>query len=164
MQTQEKLFELETQEMPATDTCIDCGCDLSRDGAKYGIDADTGHKVCYACCGYRDKGKMIEDGYIVLYLSVKTHGNGDKPYRGILTLAKAADYELINWPGSLRIPVTGVSKSRHNFGCVRTDVWFVGPDGYIWWGKQIGHWNEMCRCKRTKKRADLGIVAQLKML
>ena len=41
--------------------------------------------------------------------------------------------------------------SRHNWHRLRkTHMWFMGPDGFVWYGTNLGD-NEIVRCKRTKK-------------
>lgn len=92
-------------------------------------------KVCYDCCAKDDRTYMTEHGQITLYLS-KIQGQ----------------YFVGNWPGTLKFVVPFHSKSKTNWGDERIDFWFRGPEGLIWHGKQIGKWNQIARCKRTKKK------------
>ena len=103
-----------------------------------GIDTD-GRKLCFECCGKRDRRTMIEVGHsrnLPLYLC------GEK--------GKA---EVTNWPGTLRFPVYFQRASRHNLARVRHDVWFVGPDRHVWHGVQYGNWSQVCHAvERTRFR------------
>ncbi len=122
--------------------CDECGNHIVHESdltTGYGLD-DQHRNICFACCGMRDRQFMIDTGdsrQLPLYLTVKD-GKG----------------ELTNWPGTLRFGVTCHRASRHNFGGTRTDVWFTGPDGHVWHGFQVGEWNQVCHCKRTKQRAE----------
>jgi len=94
----------------------------------------AGLEICWDCAALGDTGRMLKDGNsnrLPLYLN----GKG----------------EVINWPGTLRFKVFNIRMGRHNIGRTRTDVWFVGPDSYVWHGVQIGDWNEVCHAKRTKQ-------------
>jgi hypothetical protein len=83
---------------------------------------------------------MIEDGHRVLYI---TQNGNDCPQ------------EVTNWPGTLRFPIKHWKGSR-GVGFGRwyqvTHVWFNGPDGYEWIGRNAGDM-DLTRCKRTKTRA-----------
>lgn len=109
-------------------------------GTGYAIKGN-GHKICYQCCAIIDRQEMIEEGKIVLY---HMPADGSKPWN---------HGKITNWPGTLSFPVSGSSKSFHNFAGKdgRTDFWFKGPDGHIWHGYQIGHYNQIAHCKRTKE-------------
>lgn len=96
--------------------------------------------VCYACIAESDRKTMIDTGKsntLPLYLTGTT----------------LADMYVGNWPGSLKFKVTGMTTNRHNFGGKRINVWFNGPDGFMWYGYQIGEYNEVCHAKRTKTRS-----------
>lgn len=79
-------------------TCIDCGetKPINKEGGTgYATDKD-GNKICYNCCGKRDTFELLQlkpKAKMCLYWNGK---------------------EVINWPGTLRIPV----KSH--------DVWVTG--------------------------------------
>lgn len=125
------------------DTILECGHPPTRDGSAassistgYGT-APNGERHCYACCAEQDKAQMIRDGKSDLYL---TKRDGTR-------------YEVSNWPGSLRLPVTHFRESKTNgFGRMmsRTDVWFTGPDGKPWYGRHQGDFNQCCRVRRIK--------------
>lgn len=85
---------------------------------------------CYVCCGKRDEKQMIEDGHITLYLA-----------NGMVT----------NWPNTLQFKPHAIRAGSHNIGRYRHDVWFTGPDGFIWHGINIGD-SQILRCKRTKAK------------
>ena len=128
---------------PKTFFCVDCQQTLpvrnngkiGSGGTGYGTssDADTrgpSGKVCYACCGVRDRRYMERNGQIVLYW------DGAK---------------VCNWPSTLVFIGCRYRTSYHNFAGKngRTDVWFCGPDGHTWHGVNIGN-HQIVRCKRTK--------------
>ena len=99
----------------------------------YGTTED-GKRHCYDCCAASERARMVETGKATLYL------NSGK---------------ITDWPGKLTFPVIGrVSRSWHNFAGRdgRRDVDFVGPDGFIWHGTNIGD-NDVLRAKRTKRKA-----------
>ena len=100
----------------------------------YGVDTETGHKICYACCGKADADRMEKDGKATLYLSRDKDGEG---------------LSVGNWPGTLKLPVNHVRKGHHNIARTRTDVWFMFR-GQRWHGVQIGRWSDICHCKRNK--------------
>jgi hypothetical protein len=58
--------------------------------------------------------------------------------------------EVINWSGTVRFPIRRVRKGRHNVARVRHDVWFNGPDGFVWHGVLYGMNTQVVHCKRTK--------------
>lgn len=127
-----------------TFTCIDCSQDKevpSEGGGTGYATTDNKEKVCYACCGERDKKYMEENKNIDLYLSgmsnvVKTNLPQDK-------------VEVINWPGTLRFRVQNVRKGSHNIARQRTDVWFTDHKGNKWWGRNTGD-NDIVRCRKVK--------------
>ncbi len=86
--------------------------------------------ICWSCCADLALGQMLKDGKSFFYF----HGG-----------------KISNWPGSLEFIPFSIRKGKHNIGRTRTDVWFVGPDNYVWHGTQIGDFNEVCRVKRTKQ-------------
>jgi hypothetical protein len=98
----------------------------------------NGHKVCYQCCADTDKKYMAEHGEISLYLAETQHETWNH-------------YEVTNWPGTLRFAVDHIRTGRHNIAGEQTSVWFTGPDGAKWYGRQVGSFSQICRCKRLKK-------------
>jgi hypothetical protein len=128
-------------------TCADCGEEKVHGnpsgcgGTGYAFFCDGGveKKVCYDCCAKRDIADMTAAGRITLYLTVAGDG------------AAAPNWPVVvNWPGTLRIPVKARRIGKHNFAGKREDVWFVGPDGHNWHGVSIGHNTQLCHCKRLK--------------
>jgi len=116
--------------------CSVCGKEITREKDSiltgYGIDKDN-NKVCFACCGERDKKDLIETGKMFGYLAKDEQGN----YFG-------------NWPGSFKIRVGYIRKSNHNFAGRngRRDFWF-SFNGCNYHGVNIGD-NECARVKRVK--------------
>jgi hypothetical protein len=116
--------------------CVDC----SDEHTEYGIDSN-GDKVCYDCCAKRDCADMESTGRAVLYLTV-AGPSAAAPNCPVVT----------NWPGSLKFQVRRKRIGNHNFAGCREDVWFNGPDGYVWHGVCYGHNTQLCHCKRTKEK------------
>ena len=108
---------------------------------------DKGDLLCYSCCAENDKKYMIEHGKIMLYLSDKKiePPTGDK--------FGHTYYEVTNWPGSLKFKTCQFNEGRHNIARKRYNVWFNGPDGFVWYGVQYGDNTQICHCKRTKVKA-----------
>lgn len=121
--------------MTTTDTVLDCGHPATEPRSQfsvgYGERADGTHH-CYECCAGFERDSMIETGRAVLYLDMVGRTVSD-------------------WPGHLRFPIRYLRESWHNIGGKRRDFEFTGPDGAIWSGYQIGQWNEIAHCKRTKR-------------
>lgn len=107
----------------------------------YAVD-DQENKICFDCCGYEDKAYMILNGRNTLYL---TKGN-DLPEGE--TKARVS-----NWPGTAKFTVKHGWRGKHNIARVRYDVWFDGPDGFVWHGVQYGDNTQICHCKRTKEKS-----------
>lgn len=132
-------------EQPAQITrplCSSCGIDTQ---GKYGKDT-LDNILCYSCCGERDKVTMIETGKFVGYL-VKGNSDNFPPFQ-------TPKFYLKNWPGSLVFEVVGVRKYKtRGIEKERTQFRFIGPDGAVWTGRQMGVHNEIARCKRTKYRS-----------
>jgi hypothetical protein len=121
--------------------CADCGQEkvhVNPDGCGgtgYGIVREGGieKKVCYDCCGKRDRADMAATGRAVLYLT-KKDGN----------------LVVTNWPGTLVIRVRASSNGCHNLARSRVDVWFDDFDGREWHGVQLGENSQICRCRRSR--------------
>jgi hypothetical protein len=98
--------------------------------------------VCYLCCAIRDKTALKLNGHnkgVPLYMSHTL-----KPY-------------VSNWPGTLKFPVVRQKYGKHNVTGHRIDIWFNGPDGFIWYGRNCSSWSDLVRCKRTKQRIQVEI-------
>ncbi len=111
-------------------------------GIGYGKN-DQGEKFCYDCIADLDRQIMIDTGHsrnLPLYLINKQFHLNDR----------FSDGEVSNWPGTLKFRCR-VKRGNHNIARYRYDVWFNGPDGYVWHGVQIGEWTQICHCKRTKE-------------
>jgi hypothetical protein len=131
--------------------CQHCGRRIYREsdsvGTGYG-ERDDGAgrmRVCYACCGELDRADMIERGRAVLYLTYEPRRPGE--------VTSWRTWEVANWPGTLRFRVTAATHGRHNLAGGRWDVWFDGPDGFVWHGVTIGQNTQVCHCRRTKRKA-----------
>jgi hypothetical protein len=120
-------------------TCAKCKKEITHESDSttgYGVN-DKNEKICWACCGEEDKAYMIEHGKWGGYLTENKTGEGRR-------------YKISNWPGSLVFEVRGYVHSVNNWGAKRTDVWFYGPDGKIWWGYHVGNSHECINVRRTK--------------
>lgn len=114
--------------------CDQCNEEIIREEGSlttgYGVDK-SGNKVCHKCCGENDSKKLA--------LSVP----GD---RFTFYLTKEG---ITNWSGTLIIPTSSTSKSRHNWGLTRTDVWFR-HQGNNFHGYSIGEFTQVLHVKRIK--------------
>lgn len=125
---------------------LDCGHvvpDAGPSGALgYGADP-SGRSMCRECCAGWERDRMIRDERAALYLTRNQVLTG----RGM----RAGSYVVTDWLGGLRFPVQQVREGRHNIARTRTDVWFTGPDCYVWHGVQYGEWTQVVHCKRTRQ-------------
>ena len=119
-------------------------CDAVCTG-KAGYDS-KGNPHCYSCCASWERVQMQETGKATLYLGRKqvTTGRGIRP----------GSWEVTDWTGRLRFRVQFITQGKHNIASTRTDVHFIGPRGYMWWGVQYGENTQIVHCKRTKKTAE----------
>lgn len=108
-------------------------------GTGYALN-NSNELICYSCCGENDRQRMIDNKKIVLYL--------------VTYKDDFLKYLVINWPGTLRIPIRKVKIGKHNIAGTRTDVWFVF-NGYWWHGVNYGDNSQICHCKQTKERSKL---------
>lgn len=106
----------------------------------YGQDAN-GRKSCYTCIATMDRTQMDTDGRATLYL-----------VKRIRLADGGGAFYVTNWPGSLEYRVQSSRTSWHNMAGKdgRTDVWFTDHAGKQWHGYQIGHYTQICHCKRVK--------------
>ena len=93
---------------------------------------DKENKICYDCCGKIDADWLIQHVRSTYYLTETCDG-----------------YEVINWPGTMRIPVRSHKSGRHNFARTRTDVWFQFRDRYFH-GVQYGDNSQLLHIRRLK--------------
>ena len=107
---------------------------LNSGGTGY-AERNTGEKVCYFCCAIDDEKYMRLHGKIVLYLT----GEG-------------IEERVSNWPGTLKFPLLRRTTGNHNMTGKRVDIWFNGPDKFIWHGVKYGENTQIVRCNRTKGR------------
>lgn len=122
---------------------LDCGHELAAEylqpgrtgGTGYGYD-ENNRKICYACCGERDK---------------ETLRNYDR-WTGYIVKDSAGQWSVTNWPGSLAIKpfATKLHKYAGGFGADRFDVWFFF-EGKEWHGIQRGD-NQILRCRKLKRK------------
>ena len=103
-------------------------------------------RLCYDCCAAGTRMRMIELGTAMLYL-VKLKEDPTNFHTKLLP-----KYEVTDWPGRLRFKVHSSKQNSHNWGELRVDVWFNGPDGHVWHGYSIGHNTQIAHCQRTKRK------------
>ena len=119
------------------ETICDCGHVAKPDGIStgYGVERDTGKKICNECCGILDKEYLLANGKLSGYFSKNKDGK----------------WEFSNWPGTFRIPAHYAKKSNHNFAGRngRTDFWCTF-EGDLYHGVQIGHLNECATIRKIK--------------
>lgn len=108
--------------------CDDCGAVIKPELYTPGYGRIGDKKVCFACCGKRDRASLVTDTIATLYLSTNPTC-------------------VANWPGTLSIPCT-VRRGRHNIAGCRYDVWFTGPDGRRWHGVTYGDNTQLCHCRK----------------
>jgi hypothetical protein len=101
-------------------------------GTGYAGLRDSDALVCYECAGVRDAREMRETGKASLYL----------------TKDKAGAWRVTNWPGTLSLAPSRVTKGKHNMARERFDVWFQ-HEGEAWHGTNIGD-NQILRARRLK--------------
>ena len=128
-------------------------CDVCGKHKRHEDDVSTGYgtignfKACFECCGKLDELQMVNDGKTVLYLSYDQEPR-KYSYTGFIYPKNA---RLINWPGTLSIPIRVVKVGRHNIAGCRFDVWFK-LHGQEWHGVQYGANTQICHCRRIKRR------------
>jgi len=97
----------------------------------YGINPD-GKIVCFSCCGFEDRARMMMEDRITLYL-VKRNG----------------EYRVTNWPGTLDLSCR-VTKGRHNIARTRYDAYFAFG-GRLWHGVNYGENSQILHCKASQR-------------
>ena len=111
--------------------CADCGKEKVHvnpsgfGGTGYGV-GRGGEKVCYDCCGKRDRADMSASGRATLYLT-------EGPEGAVVT----------NWPGTLKFRVRYKKAGSHNIAGRRVDVWFNDCEGREWHGVQLGDFSQI---------------------
>lgn len=112
-----------------------------------------GEKYCFDCCSVIDRNYMIDNGKITLYLTLNEN------YRKCLNKYKPGFFNMLNsgyisnWPNTLKFNCNiQFRRHGHNWGLNRYDVWFKGPDGFLWHGVSYGENTQLVHCKRTKIR------------
>jgi hypothetical protein len=93
-------------------------------------------RLCIHCTSALEKTWMLEHGRTCLYLHEEDH-----------VPARVSD-----WRSLLNFPVLRYRFGGHNIAGTRTDVWFKGPDNFLWWGVLYGQNTQLAHCKRTKNK------------
>lgn len=106
------------------------------------MSTDCGHgPTPNTCAAERQRRDMIDTGRAVLYLP------GDP----------RLSWRVRDWTNFMSFRVVRYNISRHNMAGRRVDVWFPGPDGYVWHGYRVGQNTEICHCRRTQERAAIAV-------
>ena len=129
--------------MRTPQSTLDHGCG----GTGYGTGPD-GRKFCYACCGLNEREDMARTGRACLYLSMPANPHNQN--RPDTTRAK-----VDNWPGTAPFQVLSCWRIGHNWGISAYQCRFVGPDGFVWSGRNLGD-SQILRARRTKERYRAG--------
>lgn len=135
--------------------CDMCGQNKS---TGYGVDRDTGDRICYRCCGELDRDAMAEcepGDRFMLYLTFdKQFPPPHRETRNPIILRGRTIWHdkgtVSNWPGSLEFDTLRIKEGRHNIAGVRYDTWFQDHTGAWWWGVQFGDWTQVIHCKKLK--------------
>ena len=148
--------------MISTFVCLDCQKTFTHDNGGCGSTGyamrdrnDPESTVCFDCCAREDIAYMRKEGRISLYLIVPDQRPFASGYTGSSPATSrtpsSGKWTLNNWPGTLSFQVKARSFGSHNWAGRRYDVWFCGPDGYVWHGVQYGDNTQLCHCRRTKE-------------
>lgn len=137
---------------------LSCGHELIRApngwAWNYGY-SEAGKKICDACCGQEDLDAMMRKGSGALSFTLY----GDAEWRAIKALspdmAVSSRYRLYAWAGREFVPqnvkaITGMFYGSRSVGYT---FWFIGPDGYAWWGRASGT-TGYARCRRYKHQRE----------
>ena len=117
----------------------DCGHPPTKDPGSFstGYGWDKEHRShCFACCGERDRARMMAGEDPGLYIS------GGKDGRPV---------EVTNWPGTLRFRADEVRTTRIGFCLNGKIAYFRGPDGARWSARGPGL-GMYARSRRLKSR------------
>ena len=149
-------FRKLTGERPTKFICSCCKLikSVPRETVGTGYSIKNDELICYMCDANQELAYMKEHGMATLYLSknIALDVSSESAIGKAQTKHFKPDtYKVSNWPGSLTIPVQQHKEGEHNLAKRRIDVWFNGPDNYIWHGFSLGD-NDLCYCKRTKKK------------
>jgi len=130
--------------------CAKCGQKFSGTISSYAITKDE-QRICYRCCAENDRAQMQEQGEITLYLEQTNNRLQDGQARN----PKTGNYwQVSNWPGTLKFPVLHFRRGRHNIAGTQVTVEFRDHTGAKWYGRQVGNYSQLRRCKRYKTQAD----------
>jgi hypothetical protein len=155
-------METNTETTTAPIICARCGdgCKRAEGSISTGYAVtDNDDRICYNCCAKDDAAYMTEHGKWTGYFTFKeiplspNHGPQMRLDHGNRYEFVCREYTITNWPGSLSFTcLHNIRVSKTNWGDTRHDFWFWGPDGHKWHGKQIGDFNQIAHCRRTKER------------
>lgn len=77
-------------------------------------------------------------------------------------------YKITDFSGEFVLRPIGVKPATgrgwYGYSYPIMDVWFIGPDGYEWYGRAQGHWGSYMRCRRVKKQSlsYVGVTWEMK--
>ena len=123
----------------------------------YSYSGSNRSMVCFDCTGDLERGWMTEHGKTTLYLTEIKDENGkftSTRRQYIEGKWVKSEYrfrlELSDCIGSYKIPIEVSWTGRHNMADEVRFIRFIGPDGFVWSGKHLGRWSDLCHCRRTK--------------
>ena len=109
----------------------------------YGIEPETDRKICFACCGENDAETLRKEGKLHGYLTIKEGSRGEK------ALKTSNNAVFTNWPGTFRVDVSFISRSRNNWNALRIDFWFSW-EGRKYWGYSFGSMSDCATVKLVR--------------
>lgn len=120
--------------------CECCKKEIHPTTRSSGFGTRDDHVLCYDCCADLDRLELLIENTAVLYLQ---HNNLTDQHE-----LNRPEWEVTNWPGTLRFRATVRTTIKpHTLWHIRHDVWFVGPDGRHWYGRQQGD-NDLVYCRK----------------
>ena len=121
---------METETLTFRGTCEDCAKPIMHPEKAFttGYGTIDGKKVCFACCGERDRKTMQTEDRITLYFF---------------------DGKITNWPGTLEFKPNNVLRGKHNFAGTQRIVYFRA-EGKVWMGRNVGD-HDLLHCKVIKR-------------
>jgi hypothetical protein len=123
--------------------------------SSYAIDNDREYLLCFECADAKIKEQMIRTGKITLYWNYATQKEIKDYYDELVRQGKypvLTNFIKITSFTGIMFRAFRFYETQHNWHhAKKTHVWFLGPDGFIWYGFHIGNNNTILHCRRTKK-------------
>lgn len=111
-------------------------------------------KICYTCAAKVERDAMTATGRATLYQFGRNESRTFTDHKGRTTYGYT---HIGNWTGDLKFPIKWQTRSWclgfGGGGMYRNDYNFIGPDGFVWYGRNQGN-GDIVHCKRTKQCAE----------